>query len=98
MELIQKNHKGGQIKMIEIFIGIAIGIVLTLVTLYIRNYLRKNHLKLNTRFIIGTILIVYLIYSFIGIIVSPEYTKPNGNVCKGFNYGINVCSGDIDAE
>ncbi len=84
--------------MIKILIGITIGIVLTLIALYIRNYLRKNNLRLNIKFIIGIILIAHLIYSFIGIIVSPVYTKPNGNVCKGFNFGINICSGDINAE
>lgn len=43
-------------------------------------------------------LIIYFAYSFIGVIFGTEYTKSNGNVCKGFPYGLQVCSGDINAD
>lgn len=48
--------------------------------------------------VIIAILVVYFIYSFIGVIFGTEYTKSNGNTCKGFPYGLQVCSGDINAD
>ena len=84
--------------MINIVIGAVIGIVITILALLLKKYLDKNHLQLNWGRIFVALIIIHLIYSFIGIIVTPEYTKPNGNVCKGFNFGIQVCSGDINAE
>lgn len=84
--------------MLKILIGIIILIILIFIILYIRNYLKRNDLKLNVKYIIEIIIIAHLIYSFIGIVISPYYTKDNGNICKGFNYGINICSGDIDAK
>lgn len=48
--------------------------------------------------VIIAILVVYFIYSFIGVIFGTEYTKSNGNTCKGFPGGIQVCSGDINAD
>lgn len=84
--------------MLKMFIGTIIFIVLILIILYIRDYLKRNNLKINIKFIVEIIIIIHLIYSFIGILVSPYYKKPNGNVCKGFNYAINICTGDIDAE
>lgn len=84
--------------MINIIIGMVIGIVLTNAIITLQKYLKKKGLKINWGNIAKVLLVIYLIYSFIGILISPEYTKPNGNVCKGFNYGIQVCSGDINAE
>lgn len=88
--------------MIKLFLGIIIGILLALLGFGIRSYLRKNHLKLNVKYIIKNTIIIlvifYYFYSLIGIIVSPYYAKSNGNICKGFKYGLKVCSGDINAE
>lgn len=85
-----------------IIIGIAIGVILTIIIIHIQHYLKANHLVMNWKnlFIALVILLltVYLIYSFIGIAFGPKYTKSNGNVCKGYKYGIKVCSGDINAE
>lgn len=88
--------------MLNTFLGIIIGALLTLLIISINGYLKINHLKLKWKNIfiaLGCLIIIaYLIYSTIGIFVSPEYTRPNGNVCKGFKYGLKVCSGDINAE
>ena len=81
-----------------IFLGSLIVVVLTILIVSLNNYLKRNNLKLNIKFIIYVIITIHLIYSIIGILFSPEYTKPNGNVCTGFNYGINVCSGYINVE
>ena len=43
-------------------------------------------------------LIIYFAYSFIGVMFGTEYTKSNGNTCKGFPYGLQVCSGDLNAD
>lgn len=88
--------------MFKIIIGIIIGTLLTLLIISIQHYLKTNHLKLkwkNLFIALGClIIIVHLVYSFIGILTEPEYTKTNGNVCKGYKYGWKVCSGDINAE
>lgn len=82
----------------KIFIGIVIGIVLEKLYKRLQKYLKRKGKRIDWKNIVIFLVIIYLIYSFIGIIVSPEYTKPNGNVCKGFDYGIQICSGDINAE
>lgn len=88
--------------MFNIIIGIIIGIILTLLIISLNNYLRINHLKLKWKNILIALgclfMAIYLIYSFIGILTQPQYTKSNGNVCKGYKYGIQICSGDINAE
>lgn len=88
--------------MFKIIIGIIIGALITLLIVSIQYYLKTNHLKLkwkNLFIALGCLIIIaYLIYSFIGMAIAPKYTKPNGNACKGFKYGIQVCSGDINAE
>ena len=48
--------------------------------------------------VIIAILVVYFIYCFIGVIFGTEYTKSNGNTCKGFSGGVHVCSEDINVE
>lgn len=48
--------------------------------------------------LIALLTISYLIYCFVGMIASDEIKKANGNVCKGYKYGIKICSGDINAE
>ena len=82
----------------KIFIGIVIGVVLAKLYTRLKKYLKRKGLRIDWKNIVIFLVIIYLIYSFIGIIVSPEYTKQNGNVCKGFDYGIQICSGDINAE
>lgn len=88
--------------MFKIIIGIIIGVILTLLIVSIQRYLKTNHLKLkwlNVFIALGCLIfIAHFIYSTIGIFTQPEYTKSNGNVCKGFKYGWKVCSGDINAE
>lgn len=84
--------------MINIVIGVVIGIVITILVLLLKKYLDKNHLQLDWGRIFIALIIIHLIYSIIGIIVSPRYEKPNGNHCKGFNFGINICDGDLNAE
>lgn len=82
----------------KIFIGIVIGVVLAKLYTRLQKCLKRKGLRIDWKNIVIFLVIIYLIYSFIGIIVSPEYTKQNGNVCKGFDYGIQICSGDINAE
>lgn len=79
-------------------IGLIIGIILTLIIISVRAYLKANHLKMKWGNVILALIIVWLIYSFLGMTFAPEYTKPNGNVCKGYKYGLKICSGDINAE
>lgn len=76
-------------------IGIGIGFILTSI---LDNYLRKKGLILNYKFLAIIILGLWFIYSFVGFFLGTEYAKDNGNVCKGFEYGIQVCHGDINAE
>ena len=98
--MIKQKQEG--IKMIKVFIGIAIGITITLLVVKLRNYLIRNNLSLDWSWILSrlaiVLLIIYFIYSSIGIFAGPEYTKPNGNVCRGYKYGFQICSGDINAE
>ena len=88
--------------MVKGFIGIAIGITITLLVVKLRNYMIRNNLSLDWPWILSrlaiVLFIIYFIYSSIGIFVAPEYTKPNGNVCRGYKYGFKICSGDINAE
>lgn len=77
-----------------ILIGIVIGLILS----KLLRYLKRNHLKRKWKNIIIVLIIIHFIYSCVGILVSPGYIKSNGNVCRGFNYGIHMCSGDINAE
>lgn len=88
--------------MLNIIIGIIIGTMITLLINGIHHYLKANHLIMNWRnlFIALGILvfILYLMYSFIGMIFGPIYTKSNGNVCQGNTYGIKRCTGNINAE
>lgn len=84
--------------MIKIVIGVVIGIVITILALLLKKYLDKNYLQLDWGRIFVALIIIHLIYSFIGIIVAPRYEKPNGNHCKGWNFGINICDGDLNAE
>lgn len=58
--------------------------------------MKNKNIKL--KFVIKLLLIIWIIYSFIGIIASSEYVKPNGNVCRGYKYGWKICGGDINAE
>lgn len=68
----------------------------------IQKILKERHLIFHwDKLFIGLISIVavvYIIYSMVGMTIAPEYTKPNGNVCKGYKYGIQVCSGNINVE
>lgn len=88
--------------MLNILLGIGIGIMLALIIVKIQNYLIKNHLMIRWNNILIAIFILtitgWLIYSFIGMTIGPEYTKTNGNVCKGYKYGMQICHGDINAE
>lgn len=88
--------------MLNIIIGMIIGIVITLVIVRIKYYLEVNHLIMNWKklfiALIIVCLILYLIYCLIGLIFGTSYTKPNGNVCRGYKYGIKVCTGNINIE
>lgn len=82
-----------------------IAIVITASTYYgakFQRYLSEHHLKFHWDYLISALfsilIVIYIIYSMAGIITAPEYTKSNGNVCKGYKYGIQICSGDINAE
>ena len=48
--------------------------------------------------LITIVITVFIVYSVVGLITEDEYIKPNGNVCRGYRYGIHICSGDINAE
>lgn len=88
--------------MLKVLIGILIGVLITRIVIRIENQLKKENRVINWRMVCSTLaaigIVIWLIYSFIGMAVAPEYTKPNGNVCKGFKYGMQICSGDINAE
>mgnify|MGYP006988882923 CR=1 FL=1 len=67
-----------------------------------QRYLSEHHLSFHWDYLISALIIILItihtIYSMVGIITTPEYTKPNGNICKGYKYGWNVCSGNINLE
>jgi len=88
--------------MLNILLGFVIGSLLTLLIISIKHYLRRNHLKIRWNNVLIAIFVLVIVgwtvYSFIGMAVGPEYTKSNGNVCKGYKYGMKICSGDINAE
>ena len=88
--------------MVKVFIGIAIGITITLLVVKLRNYLIRNNLSLDWPWIWSRLaiilVIIYLIYSAFGIISNNQFTKSNGNICRGYRYGLHICSGDINAE
>ncbi len=88
--------------MFKIIIGMIIGIILTLIILAIQHYLKDNNLRINWKNVLialGVILIiVWLIYNFMSLTIGPEYTKSNGNICKGYRYGLKICWGDINVE
>lgn len=79
-------------------VGLIIGIIITLIIIRINNYLKINNRKMEWKNVFITLLILWLVYSFVGIVFGPQYTKDNGNTCKGYKYGIKICSGDINAE
>lgn len=79
-------------------VGLIIGSIITLIIIKIHNYLKANNLKMKWKNVFIALLIGWLLYSFVGIIFEPQYTKDNGNTCKGYKYGIKICSGDINAE
>lgn len=82
----------------KVIIGIIVGIFISVLIDKIKKYLKRNHLKLDLvncyAFVITFVAIIYLTYSGVGIISSTH--NENGNICKGFNYGIQICSGDIN--
>ena len=51
--------------MIKVFIGIAIGITITLLVVKLRNYLIRNNLSLDWSWILSRLAIVLLIIYFI---------------------------------
>ena len=63
----------------------------------IRVYLDHRSLKLPVGSITTVVLFAFVVYSIAGIFTN-EYTKVNGNICRGFPDGIKVCRGDINAE
>lgn len=68
-----------------------------------QKYLSEKHIRFRWDRLIGTaiviLIIIYGIYSMVGILTTPTYTKPNGNVCSvGYKYGFKICSGNINAE
>ncbi len=48
--------------------------------------------------IAGILITTYMVVSIVGMFVSEPVTKPNGNVCRGYDYHLKICSGDINAE
>lgn len=58
--------------------------------------------KINWKIVISlaayAIAFIYVTYSVVGIATGPIKQKANGNYCRGYNYGIKVCWGDINAE
>lgn len=54
--------------------------------------------KIKWEGIVILLLFLWIIYSLCGVFFGAEYTKSNGNTCKGFPYGLQVCSGDINAD
>lgn len=73
-------------------------IIILVAALIVGSILYINRKNLDYRKILLTIIIIWLIYSFIGIISLNEYKKSNGNVCHGYKYGLKICGGDINAE
>lgn len=82
----------------KIILGMVIGVGISIMIMELKEYLKKNHLQLDWNRILKFFMICYGLYSLLGIIISKKEISPSGNICKGFNYGINICSGDINAE
>lgn len=88
--------------MLNIMLGIVIGIsIISLIILlnyclYVSNR-RIDWIKLIIAIVV-LIVVIYLIYNIIGIVIGPTVTNDNGNTCKGYKYGLKICSGDINAE
>lgn len=77
--------------MIIIFTG---GLIIgSLVT----DYLKNKGLEFNYKFILIAFILFYIVYCIVGIMTN-EYKKPNGNICRGYEYGFKICSGDINVE
>ena len=43
---------------------------------------------------IKTILLIWSIYSILGLLFGQEYETKDGNICKGYQYGVKICAGD----
>lgn len=58
--------------------------------------------KLNKKILIGILLYIvlfaYATYTLIGISFGPIVKKENGNYCRGYDYTLKICWGDINAE
>lgn len=67
-------------------IGIILGFI---VTSMLDNYLQKKRLILNYKLLAVIVVILWFIYSLIGLFFETNYT--NNNICKGFEYGIQIC-------
>lgn len=71
--------------------GFIIGSVIT-------NYLKSRDINFKYKNIIISLIIIWLVYSLIGIVTANEFKKKNGNVCQGYKYGLKICGGDVNAE
>lgn len=58
----------------------------------------KTRLKVKWGNVAKIVLSMYLIIGVVGILTCDPYTKDNGNVCRGYDYNIQVCSGDFSLE
>lgn len=58
----------------------------------------KKRLKVKWGNVAKIVISMYLIVGVVGIFTSTPYTKDNGNVCRGYDYNIQVCSGDYSLE
>ena len=54
--------------------------------------------KIKWEEIVILLLFLWIIYSLCGVFFGAEYKKENGNICKGYQYGIKLCRGDINLD
>lgn len=90
------------VKMLYFIFGFVSGISFLTLIILINNYLFISNRRIDWKnliiAIVVLIVVIYLIYNFIGIAIGPTVTNKNGNTCKGYKYGLKICSGDINAE
>lgn len=56
--------------------------------------MKKKVIRVKWKNICITLMLAWIIYSFIGMIIGPELEKENDSICKGFKYGFKICVGN----
>lgn len=53
----------------------------------------KKRIKIKWGNVIGLIIVLYLVISFVGMFTSERSSIDKYTMCKGYKYGVKVCSG-----